>query len=148
MKLRHTLILVMVLGSSLVALATKPYPVTTAVLVRLDRQETNATIVGVLANKTWSAPDKINPTAKIEIRAGMPAVVLGPSGVLGKATVGGRFEADGAPCDWVRSTDIDTTIKSPIFPAYAIFTRWNPVPRAIQSIPLENAAYQKSWLPN
>ena len=143
MKSLHSLIASMILGSSLVALATRPYPNPGAVLVRLERQETNVTVVGVLEVKTWIAADKISPSSKALIRAGMPAVVLGPSGVLGKATVGGRFEADGAPCDWVRSTNIDTTVKSPVFPAYAIFARWNPVPRAIQNIPLENAAYQK-----
>jgi hypothetical protein len=73
----------------------------------------------------------------------MQAVVLSPSAVLGKASIGGRFEADGAPCDWVRSTDISTTVKSPTFPTYVLSAKWNPVPRAIQSLPLENAAYQK-----
>jgi hypothetical protein len=143
MKSRHIMIASMVLGSSLIALATAPDPATNAVLVRLDNPETTATVVGVLENEIWMAADKISPTSKILIRAGMPAMILSPSGVLGKATVGERFEADGAPCDWVRSTNITTTVKSPIFPAYAISAKWNPVPRAIQSLPLENAAYQK-----
>jgi hypothetical protein len=138
----RSLTLGLILGSSVV-LATAPDPATNAVLVRLDRQETGVTVVGVLENKNWIAPDKISPNSKTLIRAGMQAVLLGSSGVLGKATIGGRFEADGAPCDWVRSTDISTTVKSPIFPAYAISAKWNPVPRAIQSLPLENAAYQK-----
>jgi hypothetical protein len=143
MTSRHILIASLVFGSSLIALATAPDPATNAVLVRLDRQETSVTIVGVLENKMWIDPDKISPTGKILIRAGMQAVVLSPNGVLGKASIGGRFEADGAPCDWVRSTNINTTIKSPIFPAYAISAKWNSAPRAIQKIPLENAAYQK-----
>jgi hypothetical protein len=143
MKTRHSLIASMILGSSLIALATAPDPATNAVLVRLDRQETAATVVGVLENKLWMDADKISPTSKQLIQAGMQAVVLGMNGVVGKASIGGRFEADGAPCDWVRSTNISTTVKSPLFPAYAIAAKWNPVPRAIQNIPLENTAYQK-----
>jgi hypothetical protein len=143
MKTRHSLIASMILGSSLIALATAPDPATNAVLVRLDRQETAATVVGVLENKLWMDADKISPTSKQLIQAGMQAVVLGMNGVVGKASIGGRFEADGAPCDWVRSTDINTAVKIPLFPAYAIAAKWNPVPRAIQNIPLENTAYQK-----
>jgi hypothetical protein len=143
MKAHHSLILSMILGSSLVALATAPDPATNAVLVRLDNPETTATVVGVLENKLWMGADKISPTSKQLIQAGMQAVVLGMNGVLGKATVGSRFEADGAPCDWVRSTDINTAVKIPTFPAYAISAKWNPVPRAIQNLPLENTAYQK-----
>jgi hypothetical protein len=143
MKSRHILITSMILGSSLMALATAPDPATNAVLVRLDRQETAATIMGVLENERWMSADEISPTSKTLIRAGMQAVVLGTNGVVGKASIGGRFEADGAPCDWVRSTDIKTSVQSLIFPAYAISAKWNPAPRAIQNIPLENAAYQK-----
>jgi hypothetical protein len=146
MKTHHhltRLIASTVLGSSLMALATAPDPATNAVLVRLDRQETAATVVGVLENKIWVTPDKISPNSKTLIRAGMPTVILGPSGVLGKASIGGRFEADSAPCDWVRSTNINTVVKIPTFPAYALAAKWNPVPRAIQNLPLENAAYQK-----
>jgi hypothetical protein len=148
MKPRHNLmtrlIASMVLGSSLIALATAPDPATNVVLVRLDGPQNVATVVGVLENKTWIDPTKISPTSKALIRAGgMPAMILNANGVLGKATVGGRFEADGAPCDWVRSTNISTTVKSPTFPTYALFAKWNPVPRAIQGLPLENAVYQK-----
>jgi hypothetical protein len=148
MKAHHSLmtrlIASVILGSSLFALATAPDPATNAVLVRLDREETGATVMGVLENKLWMDPTKISPTSKTLIRAGgMPAVVLSPNGVLGKAIIGGRFEADGAPCDWVRSTSISTAVKIPTFPAYALSAKWNPVPRAIQSLPLENAAYQK-----
>jgi hypothetical protein len=143
MKSRHILIASMVLGSSLVALATAPDPATNAVLVRLDRQETAATIMGVLENERWISADEISPTSKTLIRAGLQAVVLSTNGVVGKATIGGRFEANGAPCDWVRSTNITSTVKSPLFPAYAIAAKWNPTPRAIQNLPLENAAYTK-----
>jgi hypothetical protein len=143
MKSRHSLIASMVLGSSLMAFATAPDPVTNAVLVRLDGAETRVTVVGVLENKLWMGADKISPTSKQLIRTGMQAVVLGMNGVVGKASIGGRFEADGAPCDWVRSTDIVTTVKSPMFPSYAIGAKWNPIPRVIQNLPLENAAYTK-----
>jgi hypothetical protein len=143
MKSCHILIASVLLGSSLIALATAPDPATNAVLVRLDNPDTTATVVGVLENKLWMGADKISPTSKQLIQAGMQAVVLGMNGVVGKASIGGRFEADGAPCDWVRSTNITPTVKSPIFPAYAISAKWNPVPRAIQNIPLENAAYTK-----
>jgi hypothetical protein len=143
MKLRHSLIASMVLGSSLMALANAPDPATNAVLVRLDGAETRVTVVGVLENKIWMGADKISPTSKQLIRAGMQAVVLGMNGAVGKASIGGRFEADGAPCDWVRSTDISTTVQSLIFPAYAIAAKWNPTPRAIQTIAPENTTYQK-----
>jgi hypothetical protein len=144
MKPHHSLIASVMLGSSLIALATAPDPAMNAVLVRLDREKIGATIIGVLENETWIDPTKISPTSKTLIRAGgMPAVILNSDGVLGKATIGGRFEADGAPCDWVRSTNISTTVKSPTFPTYALSAKWNPVPRAIQSLPLENAVYHK-----
>jgi hypothetical protein len=143
MKSRCILIVSIVFGSSLIAFATAPDPATNAVLVRLDNAETRVTVIGVLENKLWMDADKISSTSKQLIRAGMQAVMLSPNGVLGKATVGGRFEADGAPCDWVRSTNISTTVKSPTFPTYALSAKWNPIPRAIQSLPLENAAYTK-----
>jgi hypothetical protein len=142
MKARHILIASMIFGSSLV-LATAPDPATNAVLVRLDREETGATIMGVLENELWIDPTKISPTSKTLIRAGgMPAVILNSDGVLGKATIGGRFEADDSPCHWVRATNISTTVKSPTLPTYALFAKWNPVPRTIQNLPLENTAYQ------
>jgi hypothetical protein len=143
MKPHHILIASFVFGSSLIALATAPDPATNAVLVRLDRQETAVTVIGVLENERWMSADEISPTSKTLIRAGMQAVVLGTNGVVGQASIGGRFEANGAPCDWVRSTDIKTSVQSLIFPAYAISAKWNPVPRAIQNIAPENLTYQK-----
>jgi hypothetical protein len=142
MKSPHSLIASLILGSSLV-LATAPDPATNAVIVRLDHQETAVTIIGALENQVWMDPDKVSPTTKTLIRAGMQAVVLGQNGTLGKATIGGRFEADGAPCDWVRSTNIATSVQSLIFPAYAIAAKWNPTPRVIQTIAPENTTYQK-----
>jgi hypothetical protein len=143
MKSRHILIASFVFGSSLIALATAPDPATDAVLVR-SKEGTAATIIGVLENKTWIDPTKISPTSKTLIRAGgMPATILNSDGVLGKATIGGRFEAEDSPCYWVRATNISTTVRSPIFHAYALSAKWNPVPRAIQRLPLENAVYTK-----
>ena len=128
---------VSIVGSSLIASAQNT---PRAVLLRLEPTQT--IIAGVLEGKTWIDPDKLSLNSQAFIRAGLNTVLLGTNGVLGKATSSG-FEAQNAPCDWVRNTNISTNVKIPTFPAYALSATWNPVPRAIQSLPLENAAYQK-----
>jgi hypothetical protein len=128
---------VSIVGSSLIASAQNT---PRAVLLRLEPTQT--IIAGVLEGKTWIDPDKLSPNSQTFIRAGLNTVLLGTNSVLGKATSSG-FEAQDAPCDWVRNTNISTNVKIPTFPAYALSATWNPVPRAIQSLPLENAAYQK-----
>ena len=137
MRSRHILVASMVLGSSLIAFAqTAPK----AVLLRLEPTQT--IVAGVLEGKTWTDPDKLGATSQAFIKAGLNTVLLGTNGALGKATSSG-FEAQDAPCDWVRNTTISTVLKVPKFPAYAISAKWNPVPRAVQNLPPENAAYQK-----
>jgi hypothetical protein len=43
----------------------------------------------------------------------------------------------------VRTTDISTPVKVPMFPAYAISAPWKPVPRAVQALPTSSAPYLK-----
>ena len=128
---------VSIVGLSLIAFAQST---PRAVLLRLEPTQT--IVAGVLEGKTWIDPDKLSPNSQAFIKAGLNTVLLGMNGVLGKAT-SSRFEAiENDPCDWVRFTEISTPVKIPTFPAYAISAYWNPVPRAIQSLALENAAYQ------
>jgi hypothetical protein len=112
-----------------------------AVLLRLEPTQT--IIAGVLEGKTWVDPNKLSTTSQAFIKAGLNTVLLGTNGVLGQATSSGFEAVENDPCDWVRFTDISSALKVPKFPAYALSATWNPVPRAIQSLPLENAAYQK-----
>jgi hypothetical protein len=139
MKSRCILVVSIVFGSSLIAFAqTAPR----AVLLRLEPSQT--IIAGALEGKTWIAPDKLSANSQAFIKAGLKTVLFGTNGVLGTAITGGQFEVpENDPCDWVRYTEISTPIKVPMFAVYALSATWNPVPRPIQSLPLENAAYQK-----
>ncbi len=129
---------VSIVGSSLIAFAQST---PRAVLLRLEPTQT--IIAGVLEGKTWIDPDKLSSNSQAFIKTGLNTMLLGMNGVLGKATSSGFEAVENDPCDWVRNTSISTALKVPKFPAYAISANWNPVPRVIQRLPLENAAYQK-----
>ena len=129
---------VSIVGSSLIAFAQST---PRAVLLRLEPTQT--IIAGVLEGKSWIDPDKLSSNSQAFIKAGLNTMLLGMNGVLGKATSSGFEAVENDPCDWVRNTSISTALKVPKFPAYAISANWNPMPRVIQRLPLENAAYQK-----
>ncbi len=114
-----------------------------AVLLRLEPE--NTVIVGALEGNKWASGDQLSKASQTLIQSGLRTTLLGSSGALGKAMAGGKIERypKGDPCDWVRITGISTPVKPPVFPAYALQAAWNPVPRAIQKLPLNNATYQK-----
>jgi hypothetical protein len=114
-----------------------------AVLLRLEPDST--VIVGALEGSKWASGDTLSSTSQTLIKSGLKTTLLGSSGALGKAMAGGRIERypEGDPCDWVRTTSISTPVKLPVFPAYALHASWTAVPRAIQTLPLNNATYQK-----
>jgi hypothetical protein len=124
-------------GSSLIALAQSAPK---AVLLRLDLDETS--IVGALEGNKWAAGDALSTGSQAHIKNGLKTVLLSNTGLIGKAMAGGKIET-GSICDWVRVTGISTPVKLPYLPTYAIEAAWNPVPRAITTIPNTNATYQK-----
>lgn len=130
----------MLFGSSLIALAQGAPK---AVLFRLDLDET--VIVGALEGNKWAAGDALSAGSQAAISGGLQSVLLSNTGIIGKAMTGGKIEA-GSICDWVRVTSISTSVKMPYLPTYALSAAWNPVPRAITSLPTNNATYQKVML--
>ena len=124
-------------GSSLIALAQSAPK---AVLLRLDMDET--VIIGALEGNKWAKGESLSAGSQAYIKAGLKTVLINNTGTIGKAMAGGKIET-GSICDWVRTTGISTPVKMPYLPTYAIDAAWNPVPRAITTIPNTNTAYQK-----
>ncbi|UQN07150.1 hypothetical protein [Deinococcus sp. QL22] len=120
---------------------TPPTTAPRAILFRLV--ENTAAVVGTLDGpataRRWTPGESLGPLAHQQIGTTVKATVLGPTGKLGTATVGGRIETND-PCDWVRETRYLTTVKT-VFPAHALSAPWNPVPRIITALPLNSAPY-------
>lgn len=138
--MKKLVLIAFLLFSSLMALAQSAPK---AVLFRIDREDT--VIVGALEGNTWAAADKLSASSQKAIEGGLQSALLSNTGFIGKAMAGGKISINGA-CDWVRNTSISTPVKIPYLPVYAISAPWNPVPRAITTVPNNNATYQKIML--
>jgi hypothetical protein len=147
---RPTLLLTaLVISAALVSLApaqgtpavTPPTTAPRAILFRLveNTASVEGTLDGPATARRWTPGESLGPLARQQIEATVKAIVLGPTGKLGAATVGGRIETND-PCDWVRETRYLTTVKT-VFPAHALSAPWNPVPRRITALPLDSAPY-------
>ncbi|MDB5044462.1 MAG: hypothetical protein JWQ08_512 [Deinococcus sp.] len=142
---RRTLLLSSLMGISALAqgtpAATPPTTAPRAILFRLveNTASVEGTLDGPATARRWTPGESLGPLARQQIEATVKATVLGPTGKLGAATVGGRIETND-PCDWVRETRFLTTVKT-VFPAHALSAPWNPVPRRITALPLNSAPY-------
>lgn len=120
---------------------TPPTTAPRAILFRLvqNTAAVTGTLDGPATARRWTPGESLGPLARQQIEATVKATVLGPTGKLGTATVGGRIETND-PCDWVRDTRYLTTVKT-VFPAHALSAPWNPVPRPITALPLNSVPY-------
>jgi hypothetical protein len=99
-------------------------------------------IVGAFEGNKWASGEKLSASSQMAINNGLPSVLLNNTGVIGKAMAGGKIFS-GSFCNWVRVTNISTSVKLPYLPTYALSAVWNPVPRAITTLAMSNATYQK-----
>jgi hypothetical protein len=121
------------LVSSLVALAQSA-PKAVLLVVESD----SASIVGALEGNKWAPAENLSAGSLAKIKSGLKTVLFSLKGTVGKAMMGGEIKNE--PCDWNRSVSYSTPVKLEKS-TYAIDAAWNPTPRAVSLLPINNATY-------
>ena len=100
-----------------------------SVLLRLDYNLSNATVMGAYQGGKWLEAEQLTRLASTSF------TLYNPLGSIGSGTANPTLTAPTEACDWNR----DTTFKvgqmaQTLRPIYGVAAPWNPMPRSVSSI--------------
>ena len=100
-----------------------------SVLLRLDYNLVNATVMGAYQGGKWLEAEQLTRLASTNF------TLYNPLGSIGSGTANPTLTAPTEACDWNRDTIFKVQqIAQTLRPIYALAAPWNPMPRSVSSI--------------